>query len=84
MESSALTLSKSGMALRDSVCKTVDTNLLLVNGIIVKQLRTPTLDMEFLCSCLDSRLPINHHCEDYRVLKEYLQVPRRVLLSAPL
>ena len=73
MISSPLSIAKCACVMREAIGKTVCTNMLMVNGIVEAILHTPTVSIDFLCSCLDPRITIDNTTEDYVILREFLQ-----------
>lgn len=83
--SSALTLARCCGVMRDVICKTVDTNFLMINGTARAILKTPVLDLEFLRSCMNPAIPIDNTCAEFIVLRDYLAdlIERRTPRAGP-
>ena len=68
----ALNLHSCAKAIVDVYAQTLDTNLIYGSSLISNYLETPVLNVQFLVDLLSGRV-LNHGCESYIALREWLQ-----------
>lgn len=72
MESSAMSLQILHTSLLSGLTRMLDCNMLWTSQIITRILKTPVLDLDWLCSALNDSFPIDNTSPDYAKLRRYL------------